>query len=997
MDISVIKYNGDREPLDISKIHKVTKPACEGLPNVSQSELESSASIYFQDGIKTEDIQKTLIKTAVDKIDIDRPAWTHVAARLHHYDMLARIKRYFGSKPDFPTYIKEAQRLGIMALGYTDVYDFEKLQDAIAYERTDMFTYLGIVTLEDRYLLKSEGETIEDPQHMFMAVCMFLCQNDIDPTDKAIRLYNIISMFYAMFSTPTLSNGRKPRSQLASCYIGSSHDSAEGIQEGNRAMAILSKFGGGIGWDFTPVRGPGADVDTAAGASNGTLPYLKTAESVGRSHDQLGVRKGSIAPYLETWHNDLRAFIELKRNSGEERLRTHDLFPALWVNDLFMERVKEDSLWTMFNSKDYAYLSELDSEDFKIEYIKLENDPSVEKESYSAKAIWKDILKSYFETGAPFLSFKDTAARANPNAHTGVIRSSNLCVSGDTRVLVKDGYTPIKDLAGKTKEAWNGQEWSDTEFFQTGEDEELMLVTFSNGIKLKCTDYHKHPVGIDDKGEVIFKETRELGIGDTLIDVENIFDTRGGHKADEAVNYIDATYGITMHDMFKYTEREIDSNIILRLNGEFWKDKKPSDILEWLSLRGFTFEYNSDNKYVMCTRCMKVAVKSIETCEEREPTFCGTEPKRHTLMFNGVISGNCTEIFQNTDPGTLATTVYFEDDTSIVFDEDAVIKTDAGLVKAPNKLAPTDYIAGKRVTCIESHIVDNDIAVCNLASVNMSRVKREQLKDVMPVIVRALDNVIDLNFYPVKAAMDTNKKTRAIGVGVMGEAEAIALAGIEWGSEEHMLFVDQYMEEFSFHVIKASCDLAKEKGAYPLFKGSNWEKGIFPFDVAKSNPMNRPVLPDWDDLKAEVKEHGVRNGYMMAIAPTSTISILTGTTQTIEPIYKRKWFEENLSGLIPVIAPSLSPDTWNLYKPAFEIDQLKIVKLAAIRQRWIDQGQSVNIFASLETTTGKVLNDIYMGAWESGVKSTYYLRSESPEAKQEQEAVDRSQECLGCQ
>ena len=295
-----------------------------------------------------------------------------------------------------------------------------------------------------------------------------------------------------------------------------------------------------------------------------------------------------------------------------------------------------------------------------------------------------------------------------------------------------------------------------------------------------------------------------------------------------------------------------------------------------------------------------------------------------------------------------------------------------------------------------------DTAVCNLASVNLSRINtKEDIERVVPIAIRMLDNVIDLNFYPLRKVKATNLKSRSIGLGVMGEAEMVAEYKLVWGENDHFKKIDEVMEAISYNAIKSSSDLALEKGIYATYEGSNWSKGIMPHDHAPQavNALIEKDLFDasynWDELRAKVKKDGMRNGYLMAIAPTSSISILVGTTQAIEPVYKRKWFEENLSGLIPVVAPKLSPETWSFYTPAFEIDQLQVVKAAAIRQKWIDQGQSTNIFMSLDKASGKYLHEIYTLAWKLGLKSTYYLRSQSPEAKNDVE--DRSMECAGCQ
>jgi ribonucleoside-diphosphate reductase alpha chain len=324
------------------------------------------------------------------------------------------------------------------------------------------------------------------------------------------------------------------------------------------------------------------------------------------------------------------------------------------------------------------------------------------------------------------------------------------------------------------------------------------------------------------------------------------------------------------------------------------------------------------------------------------------------------------------------------------------------LTKKAKKITSIDSIDGKKVYIVEKVPVSGKTAVCNLASVNLSKVNTpEKIKEVVPIAIRMLDNVIDLNYYPVKKTKDTNLKNRAIGLGAMGEAQLVAEKQIFWGSDEHLKLIDEIFEGISYWAIKTSASLAKEKGIYPEFEGSRWSKGILPIDTANEHAkrlVERDLFSamqyDWESLREEVKE-GMRNGYLMAIAPTSSISILTGTTQTIEPVYKRKWYEENLSGLIPVVVPNLSAETYMFYTPAYELDQTILVKAAAIRQKWIDQGQSLNIFITTDKASGRYLNEIYMTGWKLGLKSFYYLRSQSPEVKEE--VMDRSVECFGCQ
>ena len=565
----------------------------------------------------------------------------------------------------------------------------------------------------------------------------------------------------------------------------------------------------GIGWDWTKIRSLNSYIDVFAGAGGGVIPFLKITNDIAIAVDQTGVRKGAIAVYLEPWHKDIMDFLDLKKNSGEERRRTHDLFPALWISDLFMERVKNNETWTLFDPYDVPFLSESDNEYFNKYYTEYEKTiPDDKKIVLNAKDIWKKVLTEYFETGNPFLTFKDTANRANPNHHVGRIRSSNLC----------------------------------TEIFQNSSPNGNLVKIYTN------------------EGNDFVYVTE-----DEIVELED-----GTTKLGKKVTSLDS----------------LKNNV-----------------------------------------------------------YCGVNGRRF----------NTPEL--------------------------------------------------TKVYCVEKEKVDGETAVCNLASINLSKInKKEDIERVTKVAVRMLDNVIELNFYPLKKVKDTNTFTRGIGLGVMGEAEFLAVNKIMYGSQEHLYTIDTIMETISYNAIKASSELGKEKGNYPAFLGSNWNNGILPHDFTNDEVKELVDFDykayskeEWDTLRELVSEH-MRNGYLMAIAPTSSISILVGTTQSTEPIYKKKWYEENLSGLIPVVVPRLSPDTWDYYPSAYDVDQMDIVKAASIRQKWIDQGQSTNIFLRLDRASAKYLNDVYMLSHSLGNKSNYYLRSQSADSsKADDSIVDRSIECEGCQ
>lgn len=531
-------------------------------------------------------------------------------------------------------------------------------------------------------------------------------------------------------------------------------------------------------------------------------------------------RKGAIAVYLEPWHQDIDDFIDIKKNSGEERRRAHDIFPALWIPDIFMERVLVDGDWTLFDPYDVPLLKNAYGSKFEKSYLDYELDTNIKKIVVRAKDLWKKILTSYYEVGSPFLCWKDTANRANPNKHKGVIRSSNLC----------------------------------TEIFQNTSPNHYMVKVYVN----------------NGDNYLLFEET------------DLVYLNTGKSKLAKFVTSLDTL------ESHLYTSSTVD-----------------------------------------ITDYKQIQLKTEIEC---------------------------------------------------------------------------------KVWCVEKEKIDGKTAVCNLGSVNLAKINtKEDMERVVPIAVEMLDIVIDLNYYPLLKVKQTNMASRSIGLGVMGEAEYLANSRIHFGSQEHIDAIDCVMECFSYNVIKASSELGKIKGNYPDFEGSEWSKNMLPFDYTRDEVMelttnkyigNSYSLEEWAKLR-KMACSNMRNGYLMAIAPTSSISILVGTTQAIEPVYKRKWYEENLSGLIPVVAPKLSVDTWEFYKPAHEVDQKQLIKVAAIRQKWIDQGQSVNIFMAIEKASGKYLHELYTLAWKLGLKSTYYLRSQSAEASKADDrniaTVDRSIECEGCQ
>jgi len=527
--IKVTKRDGRIELLDITKIQKYTSAACEGLSGVDQSELELDAKIQFRDLISTEEIQQTLIKTAVDKIDVDRPNWTFVAARLFLYDLYHKVSRFTGYI-HLREYFKKGENEGRIVLGLKEKYDLDDLNDYIDPKRDLQFTYLGIKTLYDRYLLKDkQNNPIELPQHMFMGIAMFLAQNEEDRQTWAKKFYDILSKFEVMAATPTLSNARTPRHQLSSCYVGSMNDNIEGIFDDYKEMALLSKFGGGIGWDFSKIRALGSFIDNHKNAAGGVVPWLRITNDIAIAVDQLGTRKGAIAVYLEPWHMDILDFLELKKNSGEERRRAHDLFPALWINDLFMKRVLNDDFWTLFDPYEVSDLTEVYAEEFEKKYLEYEQREDITKHKVKAKDLWKKALIEYYETGNPFLCFKDNANIRNQNNHSGVIRSSNLCVTGDTRLATQFGLVRADELEKMNKKILATYDYRTNgdrknygvgiaeciEMYKTKENADIYKITTKDGYEIKSTDWHEYYV-LRDKA-VIKIPLKEIKTSDKLL------------------------------------------------------------------------------------------------------------------------------------------------------------------------------------------------------------------------------------------------------------------------------------------------------------------------------------------------------------------------------------------------------------------------------------------------------------------------------------------------
>ena len=721
-----------------------------GLEYIETDALVTELSKKIYNGMSIGDLDKLTIQVASDRIGLH---YNHsfLAARIRIGQIQTRLhakskRPYFSMISEFPDYIRKgAGRLDPALLNF----DLSRLSRAIHPERDYLFQYAGLTTLCDRYLMRDERkECCELPQWMWMRVAMGLSLNEKDKNYWAVQFYNVLSKMEVVPSTPTLFNAGTLHPQLSSCYLNTVADSLDGIFKMYADNARLSKWAGGVGTDFTPIRALGSPIKGTHGESQGVIPFIKIFNDVALAVNQGGKRKGAMVAYMEVWHKDIEQFLELKKNTGDERRRAHDINTACWIPDLFMKRVETEGDWTLFCPSDVKDLHDLYGRAFEERYKHYEATKRIPSRTIPAVDLWRKMLSMLHETGHPWITFKDAINIRNPQDHCGEIHSSNLC----------------------------------------------------------------------------------------------------------------------------------------------------------------------------------------------------------------------TEITLNTSK--------------------------------------------------------KETAVCNLASLNLAKMaKKETLLKAIPIAIRMLDNVIDVNFYPTKEAKHSNLKHRPIGLGVMGCQDAMFQQKIAFGTQKALDFADKSMEIISFHAIQASCRLAKERGAYSSFVGSKWDRGVFPMDSLllleedrKNSFYSKTELSirersDWKDLKESVKTHGLRNSNLLAIAPTATISVIAGVTPCTEPIFSNLYMKENLSGNFVIVNRYLvdalvSAGLWslemlnrikdkdgsiqhvkgipiemkNLYRTAFEVDPIDIIHMAVARGRFIDQAASTNIFVN--TSSGQRLHNIYMEAWKCGLKTTYYLRTQ---------------------
>lgn len=709
----------------------------------SLSALQAKFDSFYKPSMNEEECYAALVKAAVELTTPEAPNWEFIASRLLNYSFQNNLKNVMNKYGITCLYEKirymcDKGLYGDYILTHYSRIEIDEAEGFIVKDRDKLFTYSGLDLLLKRYVIHDHNHVpLETPQEMFMGIALHLCMNEkIDRMKWVKRTYNMLSRLEVTMATPTMSNARKPYHQLSSCFIDMVPDSLDGIYRSLDNFAKVSKLGGGMGMYFGKVRATGSAIRGFKGAAGGVIRWIRLVNDTAVAVDQLGMRQGAVAVYLDVWHKDLLEFLQLRTNNGDDRMKAHDVFPAVCYPDLFWKLADEniDAPWYLMCPheilavKGYS-LEDYYGEEWEKRYYDCVNDSHISKRTVSVKDIVRLVLRSVVETGTPFAFNRDTVNRMNPNGHAGMIYCSNLCTE------IAQNMAPIEYVS-------------------------------------------------------------------TNISVEN---------------------------------------------GD-------------------------------------------------------------------------TVLLTTTRPG--------------------------------------------------------DFVVCNLASLSLGNLPLEDdeyMQRIIETAVRALDNVIDLNFYPLEYAKLTNHKYRSIGLGVSGYHHMLAKRNIKWESEEHLKFVDEMFERINFAAIKADNALAIERGAYKLFDGSDWQNG----DYFKKRGY---TSEKWKDLQRSVCENGMRNAYLLAIAPTSSTSVLSGTTAGVDPVMKRFYLEEKKGSMLPRVAPELSINTWWYYKPAHTIDQTWSIKAAGVRQRHIDQAQSMNLYITNEFTMRQVLN-LYIEAWKAGVKTIYYVRSKSLEVE----------------
>jgi ribonucleotide reductase alpha subunit len=1117
-----VMVGGAKEPLDTAKLETLITSACANLgSDVEPRKIMDATLRDLYDGVPLEEVHKCAILAARMLIEQD-PDYTYVTARLLLHtirrevlgeevlqgEMATRYAEYF------PTFIRQGVQAQLLDEKLAS-FDLKRLGLAMKPERDLQFNYLGLQTLYDRYFLHINERRIELPQAFFMRVAMGLSLNEINREERAIEFYNVLSTFDFMSSTPTLFNAGTLRSQLSSCYLTTVADDLDGIYEAIKENALLSKFAGGLGNDWTPVRALGSYIKGTNGKSQGVVPFLKVVNDTAVAVNQGGKRKGAVCCYLETWHLDIEEFLELRKNTGDDRRRTHDMNTANWIPDLFMRRVMEGGEWTLFSPSDVPDLHDKFGKAFETAYVEYERKAARGElklhKKVAAQSLWRRMLTMLFETGHPWITFKDASNIRSPQSHIGVVHSSNLCcIAADQRVVTDRGLLTIGELyklGGKNKVVGLDGVYDASEMILPRPNAPMVRIETDEGYSHKVTPDHK--VWVKDRGWV---EAQHLVRGDKLLtqQLEGLWGANHMPQLSYLMGLIagEGTFGrnnvlvdLWEHD-FDLVEQATESvhlllegNTVVRTRSVntpvFRIDPKSgkarlasAPLRRLLDEQGFTVEnktrvprlvwhgdretvsaylsglYQADGNVVSSGDVTTLALASTNRAfiEELQVLWANFGVKSSINQMRGhdphempdgrggkkaywsqplyrllitSIEG-CRIAEQVTGVGARrksAAAARYLENLKKPGHEQKLHATFAGLTALPNEDAYCLTVdSDTHAWTVNGLITKNteitlntnaaEIAVCNLGSVNLhahvknGRLDHDKLKKTITTAMRMLDNVIDINYYAVKKARDSNARHRPVGLGIMGFQDCLHELRIAYASEAAVEFADKSMEAVCYYAYWASTELAKERGRYSSFAGSLWDKGILPQDTLKLLlderggyvEVDMSESLDWKSLRERIGEYGMRNSNCVAIAPTATISNIIGVSASIEPNYQNLFVKSNLSGEFTVVNEYLVRDLkkmglWDavmvndlkhfdgsigkvdrvpqalrdLYATAFEVDATWLVEAGARRQKWIDQAQSLNIY--MAGASGKKLDETYKLAWLRGLKTTYYLRT----------------------
>ena len=1004
--MQVIKRNGEHELISFDKITKRITDLCGGLAFVDPLLIAKETINGIYNGIKT--------------IELDTLSADICASKSHHHPEYNKIGgRILSSnitKTTSDSYldvVNELHTAGILSDAFHAFVECHHvaLQEMIDYRRDELFDYFAMKTLERSYLFKINGRIVERPQHMWMRVAIQvngLVDAGKDASVESVLqnikdTYTLTSTLYFTHATPTLFNSGTPKPQLSSCFLLSSEDNIEDIFKTIADIAKISKWAGGIGLSLSNIRAKGSVIRGTNGKSEGIIPLCKTLETVGRYINQGGKRQGSISVYLEPWHADIYSFIELRKNTGDENLRARDLFLALWIPDIFMKRIEQDGDWTLMCPNECSGLVDSYGETFEKRYLSYEQD-NKGKKTVKARDLWNHILESQIETGMPYVSYKDTVNQRNMQQHLGVIRNSNLCVTGDTQILTDQGYVRAGQNVGQLIRVWNGEEWSETTIFKTGEDKEIITVVLSNGSELSCTPYHTFYVYkettqvtklfIDVSKKLVKVKACELVEGDTLIPFNfPVISESTGIQTPEC-DEEEIPFHENLKTRLRYVE-EVLNRIGFVDNHGYQLSSPDRDYLEGLkrllqtmgcqphtktAASPFTLYIMSLTDKDMNTLCemgcrpkmldvhplsldademqnRPVTVKGIIRTDRREDTYCFTEEKRGMGVFNGILTGQCNEI-------------------ALVSNKD-------------------------------------NIAVCNLASICLPRFVEngvfnfEKLRYVAGIACRNLNAVIDVNYYPTPETWTTNRDNRPIGIGIQGLADVYCMMGYPFGSEEARQLNRQISENMYYGAVAKSIALAKEHGPYPHYEGSPHSQGLFQFDMLPEERGQTVSLSlDWQTLRADMALYGIRNSLLTALMPTASTSQIMCNNECFEPYTSNIYVRKTLAGEFTVVNHHLITELirrgiWNqqvyeeilydngsvqkvkcipddvkaIYKTAFELKITDLLKQAVDRGPFVDHMQSMNLF--MAKPDFNLLNSSHFYSWKNGLKTgMYYLRTQ---------------------